>query len=105
MSTAAPSELTDVSDLSVTTTIVNTGDETLKLLTDPRSALSSWATNTFAVTHADSGAGVDFTGVKVRYSPEAAAQLGEAITTLAPGESIDVAHEGEFISIMEPVPR
>ncbi|KAL1681096.1 hypothetical protein EV122DRAFT_261233, partial [Schizophyllum commune] len=93
VSTAAPSELTDVSDLSVTTTIVNTGDETLKLLTDPRSALSSWATNTFAVTHADSGAGVDFTGVKVRYSPVAAAQLGEAITTLAPGESVDVAHE------------
>ncbi|KAL1740844.1 hypothetical protein HDZ31DRAFT_67522 [Schizophyllum fasciatum] len=93
VSTAAPSELADVSDLSVTTKIENTGDETLKLLIDPRSALSSWATNTFTVTHADSGASVDFTGVKVRYTPEAAAQIADAITTLAPGESIDVAHE------------
>lgn len=92
VSVAAPSAMADVSDLTVTTTIVNTGDETLSLLADPRSALSSFATNTFAVTH-DSGAGVDFTGVKVRYIPEMAAKLADTVKVLAPGESVDVTHE------------
>lgn len=40
-------------DLKVTTTITNTGDVTLKLLNDPRGALSSFPGKTFTVTDAN----------------------------------------------------
>ncbi|KAL0564815.1 hypothetical protein V5O48_017226 [Marasmius crinis-equi] len=94
VSVSAPSSSFDVSGLEVTTTITNTGDETLKLLNNPASVLSKWATNSFEVTNAD-GTTADFTGVKVRYSPEVAAKSTDesAFTVLAPGASIDVAHE------------
>lgn len=92
LSSSAPSDFT-IDTLQLTTSVVNTGDEEITLLRDPRTPLSSWATNTFAVSH-ESGAIPTFKGVQVRYSPDQAATLGEAqLTTLAPGESLDVSHE------------
>lgn len=89
---AAPSDFT-IDSLQLTTSVVNTGDETITLLKDPRTPLSSWATNTFAVANED-GATPAFTGVKVRYVPETAAALGgDQLTTLAPGEALEVSHE------------
>ena len=92
---SAPDAVSNVDDFDVSTTITNTGDEALKLLNDPRSPLSSFATNTFVVTNSD-GALPAFIGVKVRPVTEAVARSGDdsLFTTLAPGESVDVVHEG-----------
>ncbi|KAF8899684.1 hypothetical protein CPB85DRAFT_1439908 [Mucidula mucida] len=97
ISTSAPASLTDVSALEVVTTITNTGDETVTLLNDPRTVLSSWATQSFIIT-GESGVEADFTGVAVRYIPEVVAQKAEkSVTILAAGESVDVTHEvGNF---------
>lgn len=92
----APASLTDVSALEVVTTITNTGDETVTLLNDPRTVLSSWATQSFIIT-GESGVEADFTGVAVRYIPEVVAQKAEkSVTILAAGESVDVTHEGIY---------
>ena len=87
--------MSNVEDLEVVTTVVNTGDETLKLLKDPRGALSTWATNTFVVTN-EQGATPDFTGAAVRYVPGQIASSTNAdhFTVLAPGASVEVSHEG-----------
>lgn len=95
VSTTVPSSLVaDVNSLQVVTTIANTGDETLKLLNDPDSPLSTWATRSFDVKNAD-GKDAEFNGVIVRYAPEVAAKSEDASewTLLAPGESVDVTHD------------
>ncbi|KAK0201350.1 hypothetical protein DFS33DRAFT_1346499 [Desarmillaria ectypa] len=94
ISASAPTSLSDVSNLEVVTTIVNSGDETVKLLNDPRTVLSSWATESFTVINS-AGISADFTGVAVRYIPSVAAKKGanHAFTVLAPGESFSVTHE------------
>ncbi|KAK1225212.1 hypothetical protein PQX77_011892 [Marasmius sp. AFHP31] len=94
VSTSAPASSDDVTGLEVTTTIKNTGDETLKLLNHPNSVLSKWATNSFDVKNAD-GVAAKFTGIKVRYSPEEAAKSTDesVFTVLAPGASVQVSHE------------
>jgi peptidyl-Lys metalloendopeptidase len=91
----APDAVTHVDDFTVTTTIVNTGDEKVKLLKDPRTPLSSWATNTFVVTN-QAGDAPKFDGVAVRYIPTkiATSTNDNHFTVLAPGESVDVVHEG-----------
>jgi len=55
-------------NLKVTTTVTNTGDETLKLLNDPRGVLSAFPENTFTVTDAD-GSRPSFNGAKVNRPP------------------------------------
>ena len=79
----------------MTTTLVNTGDETLKLLNDPRGALNTLPTNTFLVIHEDTGASPAFSGVKAKYVPENAAKVGQgdAFTVLAPGASVAITHD------------
>jgi len=101
---SAPEVVSDVDDFDVLTTITNTGDETLKLLKDPRSPLSSIATNTFVVTNSD-GAYPAFSGIKVRYVPEAVAKSrgDSSFKVLAPGESVDVPHEGTDLTWLGPV--
>lgn len=92
---AAPSpEVTDVDNLRVATIISNTGSETLRLLRDPRSPLSTYPTETFGVVNAD-GSRAAFSGVKVRYSPEAVAKAGrmESFVELKPGESVKIDHD------------
>lgn len=84
--------MANVENLKVVATITNTGDETLKILNDPRGPLSPLPANTFAITDAN-GASPNFTGIKVKYVPEAAIAAGkDAMTVLAPGQSIDVEH-------------
>ena len=59
-------------NLRVTTTVVNTGDETLKLLNDPRGVLDSFPENTFNITD-PIGSRPSFIGARVNrlsgYSP------------------------------------
>ena len=72
----APSSLTDVSALEVITTVTNTGDEEVTLLKDPRTVLSSWATQSFVVT-GENGVEAKFNGVAVRYIPEVVANISK----------------------------
>ena len=63
--TLVPNVLVDeLENLKVITTVTNTGDETLKLLNDPRGALSSFPEDTFSITDA-TGSRPSFNGVKV----------------------------------------
>ncbi|KAF9259015.1 zincin [Marasmius fiardii PR-910] len=98
VSVSAPSVSADVSDFEVVTTVTNTGDETLKLLNDPDSVLSKWATDSFEISNVD-GAKPKFTGVLVRYGYEHAAKSDDVsqFTVLAPGEFVSISHEvGKF---------
>ncbi|KAK0185414.1 hypothetical protein F5146DRAFT_180093 [Armillaria mellea] len=100
ISTSVPASVSDVSALEVVTTVVNSGDETVKLLNDPRTVLSSWATESFTVVNS-AGISADFTGVAVRYIPSVTAKKGadHAFTVLAPGQSVSVTHElGNFFN-------
>ena len=61
-----PEAVDGVQNLKVVTTLTNTGDETLKLLNDPRGLLSNkLPTQSFQITHQDSGAKPSFTGAVV----------------------------------------
>jgi peptidyl-Lys metalloendopeptidase len=85
-----PESVNGVENLKVVATVTNTGDQTLKVLNDPRGPLSTLPANTFDITDS-AGARPAFTGIRVKYSPEAAAAAG-AFTTLAPGQSVVVEH-------------
>ncbi|KAG8765735.1 hypothetical protein FRC12_007345 [Ceratobasidium sp. 428] len=89
---AGPSSVVDVHGLSVKATLKNTGDETLRLLNDPRTILSTAKTNTFAIS-SESGSPA-FTGIKVKYVPSKAAAINneKAFTVLAPGQSVEITH-------------
>ncbi|KAG9096058.1 hypothetical protein FS749_009217 [Ceratobasidium sp. UAMH 11750] len=87
LTVSGPHTVTDVDNLTVKATVTNTGSETVKLLKDPRTVLSDWRTNTFAI---EGVAGTPaFTGIKVKYSPELALKSGDEskFTVLAPGQS------------------
>ncbi|KAI0785485.1 peptidyl-Lys metalloendopeptidase [Irpex lacteus] len=89
-------KVNDASDLKVTATVTNTGDENLKLLNDPRGPLSNkLPTETFQITHQDSGTKPSFTGAVVKYVPSTAIRIGgaDAFTVLAPGQSVSVEHD------------
>ncbi|KAF8609973.1 peptidyl-Lys metalloendopeptidase [Ceratobasidium sp. AG-I] len=93
LTVSGPTSVTDVENLSVKATLTNTGSETLKLINDPRTVLSSWRTNAFSI---QSETGVpSFTGIKVKYSPELAAKRTDAtaFTVLAPGQSFELTHD------------
>ncbi|KAH9858230.1 peptidyl-Lys metalloendopeptidase [Lenzites betulinus] len=91
---SGPEAVDGVNNLQVTTTLVNTGDETLKLLNDPRTSLNSLPANSFAIT-TDAGESPSFVGVKVKYVPSKAALSTneKSFTVLAPGESVSVVHD------------
>ena len=91
---SGPAAVDGVDNLKVTTTVTNTGDETLKLLKDPRGALSTIPANTFDIT-TDSGESPSFIGAKVKYVPSKAAKSTNArsFTVLAPGESVTIEHD------------
>jgi len=59
-------EVDGLENLKVTTTVINTGGETLKLLNDPRGVLNSFPENTFTITDA-AGSRPLFDGAKVHY--------------------------------------
>ncbi|KAK7438457.1 hypothetical protein VKT23_018070 [Stygiomarasmius scandens] len=82
-----------VDNLKVTTTLTNTGSDSLQLLNDPRSPLTTTPTNSFRILSSN-GTSPDFNGMKVKYVPSVAAKLPNAsFTALAPGESVDIIHD------------
>ncbi|KAK1225215.1 hypothetical protein PQX77_008950 [Marasmius sp. AFHP31] len=98
VSISAPTSSDDVTGLEVVTTVTNTGNETLKLLNNPMSVLSKWATDSFEVHNGD-GVAAEFNGLFVRYNPEHAVKSNDAseFVVLTPGASFEVAHEvGNF---------
>ncbi|KAI0367162.1 Metalloprotease [Pilatotrama ljubarskyi] len=91
-----PSSVQKVEDLKIITTVTNTGDESLKLLNDPRSPLSDLPTDHFAITnHWHHGTSPDFIGIATKYVPRVAATSSDplAFTNLAPGQSVSVEHD------------
>ncbi|KDQ16122.1 hypothetical protein BOTBODRAFT_43700 [Botryobasidium botryosum FD-172 SS1] len=93
LTVSAPSAIEDVDALKVTTTLTNTGTETLKLLNDPNSVLTpQWKTRTFDITGQSSGAVPSFKGVKVKWVPTQAAAAHD-YTTLAPGQTLTLQHD------------
>lgn len=89
-----PEDVSDVSDLKLTAIVTNTGDSTLKLLNDPRGPLNTLPADTFAITDV-TGNKPAFTGIKLKYVPSRAAEIGkeDAFTVLTPGQSVDVEHD------------
>ncbi|KAI0673560.1 peptidyl-Lys metalloendopeptidase [Trametes maxima] len=94
LNVSGPEAVDGVDNLKVTTTLTNTGDETLKLLNDPRTPLHTLPANTFSIT-TDAGESPSFIGVKVKYVPGKAAKSSseKAFTVLAPGQSVSVTHD------------
>ncbi|KAJ8075685.1 hypothetical protein AAF712_012735 [Marasmius tenuissimus] len=85
VSNSAPAGSSDFTGLEVVTTIINTGDETFKLLNHPMSVLSKWTTDSFEVNSAN-GAALDSIGLHVRYDPGFDIKSNDEIkfTVLAP---------------------
>ena len=88
-----PTSVASVEDLKVNTVLTNNGDETIKVLKDPLGPLSQLPAETFTI-ESEGGAQPAFMGIKAKYSPKAAIAAGEYVT-LAPGESVSVAHDCE----------
>ncbi|KAJ3488200.1 hypothetical protein NLI96_g3033 [Meripilus lineatus] len=90
-----PDAVDGVDNLKVITTLINTGDETLKLLNNPLGPLSKMPTNTFAIINEQSGGVPRFNGVKVKYVANSAIKTGgaDAFTILTPGQSVSVEHD------------
>ncbi|KAG8738136.1 hypothetical protein FRC10_007258 [Ceratobasidium sp. 414] len=93
LNVTVPSSVVDIHGLSVKATLKNTGDETLKLLNDPSTVLSTARTDTFSIS-SESGS-PDFTGIKLKYVPSLDAALNEegTFTVLAPGQSVEITHD------------
>ncbi|KAG7086416.1 hypothetical protein E1B28_002371 [Marasmius oreades] len=83
-----------VENFKVTASLVNSGNEPLKLLKDPRTILSSIPTNSFAISNAE-GASPSFIGAKVKFVPEYVVKnnINDAFVILAPGESLQLEHD------------
>ncbi|KAG8707020.1 hypothetical protein FRC08_000740 [Ceratobasidium sp. 394] len=92
LSIISPNLVTNVENLSVTVIVKNTGTETLKLLKDPRSVLSSAKAYTFDV--AGKNGSPKFTGMFVKYSPDYVVRKNNAadFTVLAPGQTFELTH-------------
>ena len=91
ISSPGPEAVDSVEHLKILATVTNTGDETLKVLNDPRGPLNKLPTDTFVITDA-TGAQPSFTGIKLKYVPKTAVAV-EAYSILAPGESVVVEHD------------
>ena len=85
-----PSNVGGVDNFKVEATITNTGNETVKLLDDPRTLASTLPVDKFTIVHANGG-NPSFMGMFVKFSPEIAAKEGE-YSVLAPGDSLKVVH-------------
>ncbi|KAL0564529.1 hypothetical protein V5O48_017514 [Marasmius crinis-equi] len=83
-----------VENFKITTSLVNTGDETLKLLKDPRTVLSSIPTDSFSISNAE-GASPAFTGAFAKFVPEYVVKnnVEDAFVVLEPGQSFELVHD------------
>jgi peptidyl-Lys metalloendopeptidase len=86
----------DFEDFRIATIVSNTGSETLRLLRDPRSPLSTLPTEKFRIVNSKS-VHSEFSGIRVRYDPETDARSGrpESVVELGPGGSITIEHVRE----------
>ncbi|CAE6453668.1 unnamed protein product [Rhizoctonia solani] len=77
---------------AVTSVLTNTGSEPLKLLKDPRTVLSDAKTESFTITSANGSP--DFTGIRVKYSPDYAIKKNDpaSFMVLEPGQSREIVH-------------
>jgi hypothetical protein len=84
-----------VGALRLTTELVNTGNEALTLLKDPRTILRKIPTNSFTIVNEDTFERPKFIGAQVKYSPAAAVASGlkDGFTILAPGASFSMDHD------------
>ena len=89
-----PNAVDGVQNLKVVATLTNPGDETLRILNDPRTVLDTLPTSTFTITNND-GASPGFIGVQVKYSLTQAATSTDpsAVTVIAPGASVSFTHD------------
>ncbi|KAJ8084767.1 hypothetical protein PM082_003544 [Marasmius tenuissimus] len=94
LSVSGTNNFAGVENFKLTTSLVNTGDEPLRLLKDPRTALSSLPTNAFAITGVD-GASPVFTGAYAKFVPEYVVKnnIETAFVVLEPGQSFQVDHD------------
>ncbi|OBZ77844.1 Peptidyl-Lys metalloendopeptidase [Grifola frondosa] len=86
-----PTSIHDVQNLKVVTTVVNSGDETLKLLNVPESVLSRVPTDLFAIANRYGESPV-FVGAKYIPSLAIESKDASAFTVLYPGEFVEVEH-------------
>ncbi|RDB27346.1 Peptidyl-Lys metalloendopeptidase [Hypsizygus marmoreus] len=93
MTATGPGDVDGVENLKLITSITNTGDEILKLVKDPRGPLSSRPTEAFDITDTNGNRPL-FTGIRVKYMLDWVVSRGTAehFTVLAPGQTINVAH-------------
>ena len=93
---SGPERITSAEDLTLTTTITNTGSKPLMLLNDPSGVLySRHPTDRFHVTHSTTGMVPRFKGVQVKFSARKAIELGD-VTILRPGQSTSVIHDCQY---------
>ncbi|KAK0463699.1 peptidyl-Lys metalloendopeptidase [Desarmillaria tabescens] len=93
LSLSGADSVVDVENLSVSATLTNTGNTTMKILNDPSSILSpTFSTNTFAINSASGSP--SFVGMKVKYNPLSVVKKNreQSFTVLSPGESVTVDH-------------
>ncbi|KAK1230791.1 hypothetical protein PQX77_006105 [Marasmius sp. AFHP31] len=83
-----------IENFKIKTSLVNSGGETLKLLKDPRTILSSLPTDSFTISN-DGGSSPEFTGVRVKFVPEYVIEnnIEEAFVVLEPGASFELEHD------------
>ena len=62
-----PEAVDGVDNFKVTATVTNTGDETLNLLNHPSGPLSQMPTETFLISHEETGANPSFSGARVSF--------------------------------------
>ncbi|KIO33834.1 hypothetical protein M407DRAFT_178222 [Tulasnella calospora MUT 4182] len=87
-----PTVVTSADNFTIKTVITNNGAEAVNLLDDPNSILTpKWKTNTFGIV-GPNGIPAKFDGVKLKWSP-ASAIKNSHVTSIAPGESIELAHD------------
>ncbi|KAG8754423.1 hypothetical protein FRC11_006670 [Ceratobasidium sp. 423] len=101
--TVTPNPASDGKRLTATTTVTNTGSETLTHLNDPRTVLSDIQTETFTITSANGSpdstiraAHLWYHRIDIRHSsPEYVLKENDpsSFTVLAPGQSREVVHD------------
>ncbi|KAG9121787.1 hypothetical protein FRC07_002106 [Ceratobasidium sp. 392] len=93
VSITAPSSVTNIENLSIDAIVKNTGTETLMLLKDPRSVLTSAGTRVFKV--AGKRGSPRFTGRFIKYSPDYVIKRNNAadFVVLAPGQVFKLTHK------------
>ncbi|QRV77984.1 peptidyl-Lys metalloendopeptidase [Ceratobasidium sp. AG-Ba] len=89
LNVVAPLHIVNIHGLVVRSTLTNTGNEALKIINSPNSVLSAYDTDPFVISSTRGGPA--FAGIRVKWSPAAAAASGsdDVFTVLAPGQQVE----------------